>query len=136
MACVPSEDSDQSGHPPSLISLPCALSGWLRTQCFFMRTAKTLIRADAQADLSLRLSHMSFCWFSHEPVQFIFESINLQMKHRRKQHILVYIHHYPSSSSLFCIETMFSIKIEPHHEKTLWHMRTTKPQISLHICTV
>ena len=27
MACVPSEDSDQPGHPPSLISLHCALSG-------------------------------------------------------------------------------------------------------------
>ena len=23
MACAPSEDSDQPGHPPSLISLPC-----------------------------------------------------------------------------------------------------------------
>ena len=33
MACVPSEDSDQPGHPPSLISLRCE---------------------DAQADLSLR----------------------------------------------------------------------------------
>ena len=31
--CAPSEDSDQPGHPPSL-----------RTQAFFMRTAKTLIR--------------------------------------------------------------------------------------------
>ena len=27
MACAPSEDSDQPGHPPSLISLRCALSG-------------------------------------------------------------------------------------------------------------
>ena len=31
MACVPSEDSDQPGHP-------------LRTQAFFMRPEKTLIR--------------------------------------------------------------------------------------------
>ena len=25
--CAPSEDSDQPGHPPSLISLRCALNG-------------------------------------------------------------------------------------------------------------
>ena len=25
--CAPSEDSDQPGHPPSLISLHCALTG-------------------------------------------------------------------------------------------------------------
>ena len=41
---VPSEDSDQPGHLPSLISLHCALSGYLRTQAFFMWTAKALIR--------------------------------------------------------------------------------------------
>ena len=44
MTCVPSEDSDQPGHPPSLISLHCALNGYLRTKAFFMRTAKTLIK--------------------------------------------------------------------------------------------
>ena len=27
IACAPSEDSDQPGHPPSLMSLRCALSG-------------------------------------------------------------------------------------------------------------
>ena len=27
MACAPSKDSDQPGHPPSLISLHCALNG-------------------------------------------------------------------------------------------------------------
>ena len=36
MTCAPSEDSDQPGHPPSQ---------WVaEDQCFFMRTAKTLIR--------------------------------------------------------------------------------------------
>ena len=33
---APSEDWDQPGHPPSLISLHCGLK-----ECFFMRTAKT-----------------------------------------------------------------------------------------------
>ena len=43
MACAPSEDSDQPGHPRRLWS-----DG-----------------ADAQADLSLHLAHMPFCWFCH-----------------------------------------------------------------------
>ena len=44
MTCAPGEDSDQPGHPPSLISLRSAQTGYLRTQYFFMRTAETLIR--------------------------------------------------------------------------------------------
>ena len=42
--CAPSEDSGQPGRQPRLISLRCVLNGYLRTQCFFMRTATTLIR--------------------------------------------------------------------------------------------
>ena len=41
MVCAPSKDSDQPGHSPSLISLRWALNGYVRTKCFFMRTAKT-----------------------------------------------------------------------------------------------
>ena len=41
MACAPSEDSDQPGHPPSLIRV---FAVRLRTRAFFMQTAKTLIR--------------------------------------------------------------------------------------------
>ena len=48
-------------HPPSLISLCCALYGWFlhadsedRSDC-----------ADAQADLSLRWAYRWFCWFCH-----------------------------------------------------------------------
>ena len=44
MACAPSEDSDKPDHPRSLISLHCVLNEWLRSQTFFMQTAKTLIR--------------------------------------------------------------------------------------------
>ena len=69
--CAPSEDSDQPGHPPSLIRVfPVRLMGSL---AFFMRTAKTLIRlggcslwsdwADAQADLSLRWAHSHLVGF-------------------------------------------------------------------------
>ena len=44
MACSPSEDSDQPGHSPSLLSET----------------------AEAQADLSLRWAHMPVCWFCYE----------------------------------------------------------------------
>ena len=58
MAHAPSEDLDQPGHPPSLISLCCALNGELRTQAFFMRTARLCSDwADAQADLSFLGAH-------------------------------------------------------------------------------
>ena len=42
MACAPSEDSDQPGHPPSLNRVFAVRS--VGSSAFFMRTAKTLIR--------------------------------------------------------------------------------------------
>ena len=45
MACGPSEDSDQPGHSPSLIRIFAVRT----TQCFFMRTAKTMIRLDIRS---------------------------------------------------------------------------------------
>ena len=64
--CVPSEDSDQPVHPPSLISLRCALNEYLRTQAFFMRTAKTLIRQGRCPGWSeSSLGAHTICWFCH-----------------------------------------------------------------------
>ena len=65
VACAPSKDSDQPGHPPSLIRV------------FAVRMKKVLVvsyplgakqrlwsdRADAQSDLSLRWAHMRISWF-------------------------------------------------------------------------
>ena len=68
--CAPSEDSDQPGHPPSLISLRCALNGYLRTQAFFMRTAKTLIRLGGCPGWSeSSMGAHSFCWFCNVAAQ-------------------------------------------------------------------
>ena len=44
MTCAPSEDSDQPGHPPSLISLRCPHEESLGPYRPIARTAKTLIR--------------------------------------------------------------------------------------------
>ena len=60
------EDSDQPGHPPCLISLRCAFHGKLRTQAFFMRTVKTLIRLGGCPGWSESSQGAnSFCWFCH-----------------------------------------------------------------------
>ena len=73
MACAPSEDSDQPGHRPSLISLRCALNGLLRAQCFFMRTAKTLNRLGGCPGWSeSSLGAQPHYWFCHEAPQLWF----------------------------------------------------------------
>ena len=61
MICVPSEDSDQPGHPPSLIS---AFAVWVAKGPKFLQ-ADSKDRSDwasAQADLTLHWAHRSFCW--------------------------------------------------------------------------
>ena len=72
MACAPSKDSDQPGHPPSLI----------RVFAVRLKTARILIYplgaskdsesdwAEAQADLGLRWAHMPFCLFCHDAAHF------------------------------------------------------------------
>ena len=68
MLCAPSEDSDQTGHPPSLIRV--FVVRWMGSKgpklssCGQQRLWSDW--ADAQADLSLRWAHMLFCWFCHE----------------------------------------------------------------------
>ena len=68
---APSEDSDQPGHPPSLIGLIGVFAvrsmgsyGPKFSSCGQRRLWSDW--ADAQADLSLRWAHMPFCWFCHE----------------------------------------------------------------------
>ena len=65
MACVPSEDSDQPGHPPSLIRVFAVHSmgnkGPKLSSCEQQRL--WLDWADAQADLSLRWAQSHFVGF-------------------------------------------------------------------------
>ena len=52
-------------------SLRCALNGYLRTQCFFMRTAKILIKLGGRPGWSeSSLGAHSFCWFYHVAAHF------------------------------------------------------------------
>ena len=65
MACAPSDDSDQTGHPPSLIRVFACAHWEAKDRSFFSYGQRRLRSdcADAQADLSLHWVHMPFCWF-------------------------------------------------------------------------
>ena len=78
--CAPSEDSDQPGHPPSLIRVftVCMVNAWVIRYPLSAQRRLWSAWADAQADLSLislggcpgwsesSLGAQPFCWFCHE----------------------------------------------------------------------
>ena len=74
MTCVPSKNSDQPEHPPSLIRVfPVCMK---KVRVLQLATHKVQSKdwsdwADVQADLSLRWVHRSFCWFCHAAAQII-----------------------------------------------------------------
>ena len=65
MTCAPSEDSDQPGHPSSLIWIFAVRmkKHWALNYLLSAQWRLWADCADAQTDLSLRSAHMSFCWF-------------------------------------------------------------------------
>ena len=65
--CAPSEDSDQPGHPPSLIRVFTVRMKklWVLSYPLIAQQRLWSDLADAQADLSLRWAHMPLCWFCH-----------------------------------------------------------------------
>ena len=72
MTCAPGKDSDQPGHPPSLIRVFAVhLMGSLGPKISSCGQRRLLSNwADAQADLSLRWAQRSFCWFCHAAANF------------------------------------------------------------------
>ena len=81
MACAPSEDSDQPGHPPSLIRVFALRmkKAWVLSYPLSAQRRLWLDWADAQADMSLRWAHIPFCWFCHEAVQLRCRSYDWQL---------------------------------------------------------
>ena len=71
MACAPNKDSDQPGHPPSLIRVFTVhmTTPWVLSYPLSAQRRLWLDWADAQADLSLCHVHMPFHWFCHETAQ-------------------------------------------------------------------
>ena len=70
--CALGEDSDQPWHPPSLIRVFAVRmkKAWVLS---YLLSAQQLWSdwANAQADLSLRWAHRSYCWFCHAVVKMI-----------------------------------------------------------------
>ena len=65
MACTPSEDSDQPGHPPNLIRVFAGRmkKAWVLSYPLSAQQILWSGWANAQAGLGLRWAHMPFCWF-------------------------------------------------------------------------
>ena len=68
MIWAPSEDSDQPGHPPSLIRVfaVCMKKAWVLSYPLSAQRRLWSDWADAQADLSRRWAHSHFVGFCHE----------------------------------------------------------------------
>ena len=65
-SCAPSEDSDQPGHPPSLICVFTVRMKKAWVLCYPLSSLRRLSDwTDANADLSLHRAHISVCWFCH-----------------------------------------------------------------------
>ena len=115
--CAPSEDSDQPGHPPSLIRVFVRLMGSQGpklSSCGQRRLWSDW--ADAQADLSL-------CWVHTHFVGFVMS--------RRNSHV---VHSWCLN---FVIEMRGWLECELSHDKTnKMIVRPAKTQISLSICPV
>ena len=77
MTCAPSEDSDQHGHPPSLIRVfaVCIIKAWVLSYQLSAQQRLWSDWADAQADPSLRWVHMPYCWFCHALAQIVYSNL-------------------------------------------------------------
>ena len=66
-ACVPSEDSDQPGHPPSLIRISAVCMKKACILSYPLSASERLwsVWVDAQADLSHHRTHIHFVGVSH-----------------------------------------------------------------------
>ena len=67
VACAPSEDSDQPGHPPSLIRVFAVhmKKAWILSYPLSTQQKLWSDWVDAQADLSHHWAHMPFSRFCH-----------------------------------------------------------------------
>ena len=80
MTCAPSKDSDQPGHPPGLIRVFTMgfMGSWGPIPSSGLQKSLWSDWADAQADLSHRWAHRSFCWFYCVPAHMFCFVLNSQ----------------------------------------------------------
>ena len=72
MPCAPSEATNQSAHPGSpirLFTVHMRKNHWVLSYPYSAQRRLLSDWADAQADLNLRIAHMSFCLICHASAQ-------------------------------------------------------------------
>ena len=115
--CAPSEDSDQPGHPPSLIRVLAVRmkQAWALSYPLSAQRRLWSDWADAQADLSLRWAHTHFVGFVMRRLIFAFILINFFLvqricsSHRMYKHennVIIQhdFYNFPSSLSDCCFK--------------------------------
>ena len=120
MACAPSEDSDQPGHPPSLIRV---FAVRMKTHCVFSYTLSAQRRiwsdwTDAQAGLNLRWAHSHFVGFVMRRLKFsIFISKGCQ---EISQPSLLWLCVIPLLVSKLRV-SVFKMSIKSSVDQNCWH---------------
>ena len=111
MTCAPSEDSDQPGHPPSLIRVFAVRmkKHWALTYLLSAQWRLWSDWADAQADLSPSWAHMPFCFFFHAAAHIIYHQ---DLRRRGRRRIINIMCH------LLASVVHLSWANEPHRDKT------------------
>ena len=132
MACAPSEDSDQPGHPLSLNQESWLCTHWVAKGPRFLHADSEdwSDLADAQADLSLRWAHMPLCWFCHEAAQIKQSAVKQQEVSGLSAYILKMFWCYKAP----CVYTIQNLS--QSMTKTIKSQRPTQTQISLRTCSL
>ena len=122
MPCAPSADSDQPGHPPSLIRVFAVRmkKAWVLSYPLSVKRRLWSDWADAQPNLSLRWAHMPLCWFCHEaaqisfPLQLVFKFWWWKNKKKKKKKRWIWenlqvvcVHVYQRSCFCFFVVVVF-----------------------------
>ena len=91
VACAPSEASDQTGHPPSLIGVFTVhmKKAWILSYPLSAQRRLWSDWADAQADLSFCWAHMPLCWFCHEVAQLISDGHTTSKADRTRTRMII-----------------------------------------------
>ena len=131
MACAPSADSDQPGHPPSLIRVFAVRKkkAWVLSYPLSVKRGLWSDWANAQPDLNLRWAHMPLWCFCHKaaqisfPLQQVFKFWWWKKKKKKKKRWIweklqvVCVHVYQRSCFFFCFFLFlnyFSVNLHYH----------------------
>ena len=131
MAVAGSEDSDQPGRPPSLIRVftlgiypvwsQSSLSPWRyigSSATHWAHCEDWSDWADAQADLSHRWAHRSFCWFCHVVAQIMSRLTCISQLRQPSQNYLPVFHQVP----LYVPLHMCEVEVEMLYHRS-WYIQ-------------